>query len=347
MPVDRYRFGVFDVDCSRACLHRAGTEIALRPKSFALLHYLVTHPERLVTKDELLAAVWPGVVVTEDSLTRCISEIRAALGDGDQQMIRTITRRGYLFALSVQASDPKASTAPPPDGEHHNPVAVATAGRKGLPVQGLVRSVAALLLALVLVLSAIFWVDRGRSLAAPRLSLVVLPFAHLGPDPTREYLADAITNDLTTALAHIRGALVIAPGSAFTLKGAEADPRQVGTQFGVRYALQGSVLDSGEQLRISARLVDTQTSTVLWSDQFDTPRTGLLHTQDRIVTRLAGALNAELVQADGRRPKPAHTDFDAEDLALQCEAAWFRLGAQADARRRSGAVAAPRGGGGP
>ena len=96
ISVDRYRFGEFTVDVPRACLHRAGTEIALRPKSFAMLQYLVTHPARAITKDELLAAIWPHVVVTEDSLTHCIREVRSALGDLDQKMIKTVNKRGYL-----------------------------------------------------------------------------------------------------------------------------------------------------------------------------------------------------------------------------------------------------------
>jgi adenylate cyclase len=82
MSTDAFRFGEFTIDVARARVSRGEAEISLRPKSFALLHYLVTHADRLVTKDELFSALWPGLVVTDDSLTRCVSEVRTALGDG-------------------------------------------------------------------------------------------------------------------------------------------------------------------------------------------------------------------------------------------------------------------------
>src|SRR2546430_17144918 len=93
MSTDRYQVGEFTLDVSLACLRRGVTEVPLRPKSFALLRHLVTNAGRLVTKDELLSAIRPTVIVTEDSLTRCISEVRAALGDTGQKMIKTVSKR--------------------------------------------------------------------------------------------------------------------------------------------------------------------------------------------------------------------------------------------------------------
>ena len=101
MSTDRYKIGEFTLDVSQGCLRRGDIEIALRPKSFALLQHLITHAGRLVTKDELLSKIWPNVIVTEDSLTRCISEARAALGDSEQTAIKTVSKRGYIFAEPV------------------------------------------------------------------------------------------------------------------------------------------------------------------------------------------------------------------------------------------------------
>src|SRR6266487_4537575 len=98
MSAGRYKIGEFTLDVSQGCLRRGDVEIALRPKSFALLQHLITHAGRLVTKDELLSKIWPDVIVTEDSLTRCISEVRAALEDTGQTMIKTVSKRGYVFA---------------------------------------------------------------------------------------------------------------------------------------------------------------------------------------------------------------------------------------------------------
>src|SRR6266851_6708791 len=112
MSTDRYKIGEFTLDVSQGCLRRGGIEIALRPKSFALLEYLITHAGRLVTKDELLSKIWPDVIVTEDSLTRCISEVRAALEDAGQTMIKTVSKRGYIFAGPVTLLDERVMQRP-------------------------------------------------------------------------------------------------------------------------------------------------------------------------------------------------------------------------------------------
>ena len=320
----RYHFGNFTVDKSRACLLCADNAVALRPKSFDVLEYLVTHAGRVVSKDELLSAIWPNVVVTEDSLTRCISEVRAALGDSTQRVIKTVTRRGYIFAEPVTTLDPPRLPGQPPTALAP---AVVPLGR---PLAYWRALAGAVLLLIGLILT--YGLTRDRGPAVPRLSMVVLPFANLGADPTQDYIADVITNDLTIALSRLRGATVIAPGSAFTFKGAMIEPQQLGSQLGVRYAVQGSVLRNEGQLRISARLIDIQNPTPLWSDQFDVPRADLLLTQDVIVTRLANALDAQLVQADSRRSyRSGPRSLDAEDLAMQCDAVWFRLGVKAEA----------------
>src|ERR1700738_5700899 len=116
MSAERYMIGEASLDCSLGCLRRNGADVSMRPKSFALLHYLVTHAGRLVTKDELLSKIWPDVIVTEDSLTRCISEVRAALEDSGQTMIKTVSKRGYVFAGPVTLLDERAVPLPPADG---------------------------------------------------------------------------------------------------------------------------------------------------------------------------------------------------------------------------------------
>ena len=115
MSTDRYKIGEFTLDVSQGCLRRGGIDVPLRPKSFALLQHLITHAGRLVTKDELLSKIWPNVIVTEDSLTRCISEARAALGDTEQTAIKTVSKRGYIFAGPVTQAGDDAVVQPAPD----------------------------------------------------------------------------------------------------------------------------------------------------------------------------------------------------------------------------------------
>ena len=325
MSAERYLIGESTLDVSLGCLRRNGADVSLRPKSFALLHYLVTHAGRLVTKDELLSKIWPDVIVTEDSLTRCISEVRAALEDTGQTMIKTVSKRGYVFAGPFTLLDERVVPLAPADGM---PKHKSEARRTGwmLPLLGL----AAVLAMVGAVWSTAFW--RPAALP-PRLSLIVLPFSNLSADPAQDYLGDIITEELTTALSQLRGSTVISSSSAFTFKGKPVDIKQLGSDLGVSYALEGSVLRSDGSVRINARLVDTQSAKTLWSDKFDVRRAELLQTQDYIVTRLASALHVELVQAETRRATgTAVANLDAEDLAMRCEAASYR---------RGGAVATP------
>src|SRR5918993_2517887 len=113
--VTAYRFEGFTLDLLRGSLLAVdGAEVALRPKSFALLRYLVQHPGRLIDRDEIMRAVWPGVFVTEDSITQCVKEVRRALDDAEQRLLRTLPRRGYLWAAEVSRAGAVASAAPAP-----------------------------------------------------------------------------------------------------------------------------------------------------------------------------------------------------------------------------------------
>jgi adenylate cyclase len=162
--------------------------------------------------------------------------------------------------------------------------------------------------------------DPEMSAKMPRLSIVVLPFANLSGDPAQDYLADAITEELTTGLSRISGTFVIARSTAFTYKGKPVDVKQVGKDLGVHYVLQGSEQRSGNQVRVHAQLIDAETGAHLWADQFDADRADLLQMQDEIVTRLARALEIKLTAVDAARVQQTRPgNLDAEDLAMRCE----------------------------
>ena len=209
---------------------------------------------------------------------------------------------------------------------------------------GLAPLAAALAALLVVIAGGAWWflnANRPASVAtkapaeAARLSIVVLPFANLSGDPGQDYLADALTDELTTALARIRDSFVIARNTAMTFKGKPIDAKAIGKNLGVRYVLEGSVQQSGDRMRVNAQLIDAGSGAHLWAEQFDTPRADLLQTQDAIVARLANTLNFQLIYAEGARVNrtPA-ANRDAEDLALQCSAGQFNagpIGKEADA----------------
>ena len=214
-----------------------------------------------------------------------------------------------------------------------------------------VAPLAAALAALLILIAANAWYLFGANRPAPvasnaaapapiaRVSIVVLPFANLSGDPSQDYLADALTDQLTTSLARLRGTFVIARNTAFTFKGKPVDAKAIGKDLGVRYVLEGSVQPSSNQVRVNAQFIDADNGAHLWAEQFDTPRADLLQTQDEIVTHLARALELQLTEAEAARLKrtPA-ANPDGEDLALQCAAAtWLKaiyFGKEADAGYR-------------
>jgi TolB-like protein len=158
--------------------------------------------------------------------------------------------------------------------------------------------------------------------SAPRLSIVVLPFANIGGDPEQDYFVDGVTESLTTDLSRIEGSFVIAQNSAFSYKGRAIDVRQVGRELNVRYVLEGSLQRSGKRLRVNVQLIDAESGQHLWAECFEKPVADLFDMQDEIVSRLANALDAQLIVAEARRAQGSPHP-DAMDLYLQGMASIF------------------------
>jgi TolB-like protein/Tfp pilus assembly protein PilF len=277
-------FADFQIDLDRGCLRQqSGGILVLRPKSFDVLCYLLENAGRLVSRDELMQAVWSDVVVTEDSITQCIMEVRRALGEQGAKILKTVPRRGYLLEAKVTRS-----AAPPaaPWAEHHAAVAVF----EGRPAPALPN-----------------WP-----------SLVVLPFANLSGEAEQDYFADGMTEELTTALTQIRWFFVIARNSAFTYKGRTVDLRQVGRELGVRYVLQGSVRKAGSRVRIAAQLAEARTAHNLWVERFDGTMENIFELQDRVAEAVAGAIEPNLKAAEiGHSAAKPTESLDAYDLYLR------------------------------
>jgi adenylate cyclase len=202
---------------------------------------------------------------------------------------------------------------------------IASRGRRGrqLPFAALIVTVLCLFGA-----GAAWWLRAGLPVAlpdepysAPRLSMVVLPFANLSNDSQQEYFADGITEDLITDLSRIEGSVMIARNTAFTYKGKEVDARRIGRELDVRYVVEGSVQRSGKQVRINIQLVDAATGAQLWAERFDRDAGDLFALENDITARLARALQTQLAIAEARRP----TDHpDTLDFILRGRAALSR-----------------------
>jgi TolB-like protein/class 3 adenylate cyclase/Tfp pilus assembly protein PilF len=161
-----------------------------------------------------------------------------------------------------------------------------------------------------------------QTAAAPRLSIVVLPFANLSEDPQQQYFADGITEDLTTELSRLENMFVISRNTAFTYRNKSTDTRQIGRELGVRYVLEGSVRRSANRVRINAQLIDAETDAHLWAERFDGATEDLFLLQDEVTRRIAFALDLELISAEANRKID---DPDALDCILRGRAAEAKL----------------------
>jgi adenylate cyclase len=290
-----FRFEGYTLDIARHSLRAADREVALRPKNFELLRYLVENPDRLVTKEELLRAIWPNVVVTDESLMRCVSEVRQAIGDSKQTIIATVPRCGYRFAAPVVSLATTAVAAPSPlvgegwggasgvSSTHvpHGPTPIPNPSPQGggEPAR----------------------VGESQSPLLDRPSVAVLPFANLSGDPQQDYFSDGITEDIIAELSRFSELLVIARNSSFQYKGKAVDIRQVGRQLDARYVVEGSVRRSGDRIRIVAQLIDAVTGAHLWAERYDRELHDVFAVQDDVARAVVAILAAHVKRAEIER----------------------------------------------
>jgi adenylate cyclase len=157
---------------------------------------------------------------------------------------------------------------------------------------------------------------------SPRASIMVLPFRNASGNPAEDYVADAITDDLTTDLSRLADTMVISPATAFTYKGKAVDPKEIGRELGVHYLLQGSIRKAGLQLQTNAQLTETRSLRQIWADRFDNELTNLSQLQDTVTGRISSSLHVELIKAESRRAIAQRAaDPDAIDLRFHAMAA--------------------------
>ena len=211
----RYFFENCVLDTDKRELRRGGEPVSITPQVFDLLEYLILNRERVVSKDDLIDAIWKGRIVSDAAVTTRLNAARSAIGDSGeaQRLIKTLPRKGFRFVGSVQEEQGSAPTEPPE--ERRRPVLT-------LP-------------------------DKP--------SIAVLPFANLNGNPDQAYLADGIVEDIITELSRFSELFVIARNSSFQYKGKAIDVRQVGRELGVGYVLEGSVRRGRDRIRISAQLI--------------------------------------------------------------------------------------------
>jgi TolB-like protein/DNA-binding winged helix-turn-helix (wHTH) protein len=271
------------------------------------LVYLVQHPERVVTKDELLRAVWDGRIVSESAITNRVNAARRAIGDsGEQQrLIRTVPRKGLRFigAIKKEAVEPTKEAVPQGSRRRRGMPAALAAAASGL----LALAIAAFLLwSGHLRVSAVGMDSARRPTTASaddlRPPIVVLPLTALRNSTDQANLAASLTEELTTELARGRGLLVISRAATSAYLGRAVDAAQIGPGLGVRYIVDGSVEQASGEIRVTARLADVETGTYLWADRYDRAAGNVLHLEDEIVGRIVNAIRRALVVREADRP---------------------------------------------
>src|SRR5712672_775652 len=289
----KFLFDNHALDTDRRELHRGSERIAVEPQVFDLLVYLVQNCDRVVSKDDLIASVWRGRIVSDSTLTSRINAARKAVGDSgeDQKLIRTVVRKGLRFVGTVHArsngAEPAHAAGPLDD--------VREQSRAGLPLP-----------------------DRP--------AIAVLPFINRGGDAEQEYFSDGISEDIITALSKLRWFFVIARNSSFIYKGKAVHLQQVADELGVRYVLEGSVRKGGDRVRITAQLNDVATGSHIWAERYDRNLADVFAVQDQITEAIVAAIEPQIYVAENfrSRRKPPNS-LDAWDLVMRALSHYWRI----------------------
>jgi adenylate cyclase len=293
-----YCFENYTLDTDRRELRRDSDLIAVEPQAFDILEYLVRHRDRVVSRDDLIASIWGGRIVSESALSTRINAVRTAVGDcgAEQRLIKTLPRKGVRFLGAVR-EDQKSTDGPS--------VASLPFGGPQVGVGQPVRAIAA---------------GKPHLSLPDKPSIAVLPFANLSPDPAQEYFVDGIANDLITALSRYPSLLVIARNSSFSYKGIDVNVQRVGRELGVRYLLEGSVRRVDARVRVTSELIETESGTHIWASRYDSNVTDIFAVQDEITHAVSTAIAPAVADAERhravRRPPDKHDSWSAYQRGL-------------------------------
>jgi TolB-like protein/cytochrome c-type biogenesis protein CcmH/NrfG len=282
------------LDTDRRELRRGSDAIAVEPQVFDLLVHLIQNRDRVVSKDDLIASVWEGRIVSESTLTSRINAARRAVGDSgeEQKLIRTIARRGFRFVGAVRAQS--------------------NADELGRPAK--------------LTSDAPHEQSRPALPPSDRPAIAVLPFVNMSGDPEQEYFSDGITEDIITALSKMRWFFVLARNSSFIYKGIAVHMKQVAEELGVGYVVEGSVRKSGDRVRITAQLNDVATGSHIWAEHYDRRLVDVFAVQDEITEAIVAAIEPQLYARESSRAQRKPPDnMDAWDLVMRALSHYWRV----------------------
>lgn len=299
-------------------------QIKLEPRAACLLFHLAKNSGTPISRDNLMARVWPSMVVGDEALTGAINKLRKAFGDDSHHpsVIETIPKIGYRLIANVEFLSQKNSDEKTGSVAADIPTALTSNRWRYL-------AISSFLLLLLALMFEMFWQPAGynnNELSSPvndtplpdKPSIAVLPFTNMSSDKEQDFFVDGLTEDLITDISKISGLFVIARNSVFTYKGESVNVQQVAEELGVRYILEGSVRRAGEQIRINAQLTDTTTGKHLWAERYDRELESVFAIQDEITASIVQALEVRLKSQEKEGMiDNASVNFDAYELFLQ------------------------------
>jgi TolB-like protein/DNA-binding winged helix-turn-helix (wHTH) protein/tetratricopeptide (TPR) repeat protein len=337
----KFRFDGWVLDPESGDLERSGTRVRLQEQPALVLRELITHAGSVVTREHLIALLWPkGVVDFDTGVNTAIRKLRSALGDTAEtpRYIETLPRRGYRFIGSVdpdpetvsavrsadlpisapgEGSSGAVDSAPGPGAQDESPSSVASGAaprRRLLPNLALVAALAVAVLAMgtyaawrahfAASMTAVR-VEAPPASALPAHTVAVLPFENLSAEPNDGFLATGIAEGVLHQLAAVKSLSVIARTSSFTFRGRDVDARDIGRKLNARYLVEGSVQRVDDRLRVTAQLLDASSGSDLWSLRFERHMGDIFEVEDEISGKVADALAVSL------EPRPANSSARA------------------------------------
>lgn len=320
-----YRFGVFETECAAASLRREGSLVRLRGKPFDILQFLLARPGELVTRDELRRHLWAAdtFVDFDHGLNAAMNRLRDALGDSAEnpRFIQTLPRRGYRFIAPVEVVrgpaavesvflPAAASSASPPSGSSF------PARRWLRPM--LLAPIAVILLAGVWASGLPLWPAAAHS---GRSMIAVLPFQNLSGSPDQDYFSDGFTEEIIAQLGGLNPDQlgVIARSTVARYRDGRQSIGEIGRALDVQYVLEGSIRRAGEQVRVTAQLIDVTSQTQLWAESYDHDVHDVLLTQRDVAMRVADSLTMSVLRVNAvhRMTSPAAYDATLRGRSLR------------------------------
>lgn len=301
-----------------------GNSIELEPKPMEVLLYLLHHPGEVASKETLLETVWPGLMVVDGSLATAVSKLRKAIGDDDSIIVQTVPRVGYRLGVPVRARSAAGAGALERIEPSTDRVGDEVPSAKNRTWRVAAISVALILIAVAATLSWTYFSARNAAPAGAQItSIAVLPLVNMSADPTQDFLADGMTEELITELSQVHALRVISRTTVMQYKSARKPLPEIARQLRVDLVLEGSVLRSGNRVRVTAQLIQAASDSHLWAESYDRDVQDILNLQKELAHQITREIRVTLSPSEEKQlTTTATVNPHAHELYLEGRYFW-------------------------